>query len=108
MDGGSMLIDTPGMRELGLVGASSGLDDAFFDLHERAASCRFTDCTHTDEPGCSVRLAVERGTLTDDRYQSYLKLKKEAEFHDLSYGERRKKDRSFGRFIKSAKKSMRK
>jgi ribosome biogenesis GTPase len=53
-------------------------------------------------------LALENGTLSDDRYQSYLKLKKETEFYDLSYFEKRKRDRSFGRFIQTAKKSMRK
>jgi ribosome biogenesis GTPase len=108
LDGGSMLIDTPGMRELGLLGAGDGLDDTFSDIHEHSENCRFADCTHTDEPGCSVLLALENGTLSDDRYQSYLKLKKETEFYDLSYFEKRKRDRSFGRFIQTAKKSMRK
>jgi ribosome biogenesis GTPase len=96
------------MRELGLLGASEGLDDTFSDIHEHSANCRFADCTHTEEPGCSVVLAVENGTISKDRFQSYLKLRKEIEFHDLSYIEKRKKDRSFGRFIKTAKKSMRK
>jgi ribosome biogenesis GTPase len=103
-----MLIDTPGMRELGLLGTSDGLDDTFVEIREYAGNCRFVDCTHTGEPGCAVLLAVENGTLSEDRYQSYLKLKKETEYHDLSYVEKRRKDRSFGRFIKSAKKSMRK
>jgi ribosome biogenesis GTPase len=108
LEGGSMLIDTPGMRELGLLGAGDGLEDTFSDIHERSAGCRFADCTHTDEPGCSVLLAVENGALSEDRFRSYLKLRKESEFHDLSSVEKRKKDRSFGRFIKTAKKSMRK
>jgi len=108
VDGGSMLIDTPGMRELGLLGAGDGLDDTFSDIHEQSARCRFADCTHTDEPGCAVLLAVDNGDLSEDRYRSYLKLRKETEFHDLSYAEKRKKDRSFGRFIKTAKRSMRK
>jgi len=103
-----MLIDTPGMRELGLLGAADGVDDTFSDIHEQSASCRFADCSHTYEPGCAVLLAVDNGNLSEDRYQSYLKLRKETEFHDLSYVEKRKKDRSFGRFIKTAKKSMRK
>lgn len=106
--GGAMLIDTPGMRELGLLAADDGLDDTFADIHEHAANCRFADCTHTDEPGCAVLLAVENGILSDDRHQSYLKLKKETAFHDLSYVEKRKKYRAFGRFVKSAKKHMRK
>lgn len=107
LDDGAMLIDTPGMRELGLLGTSEGLEDTFAEIREHALSCRFADCTHTGEPGCAVLLAVANGALSDERRQSYLKLKKETEFLDLSYGERRRKDRSFGRFIKSAKKSMR-
>lgn len=107
LDCGSMLIDTPGMRELGLIGAGDGLDDAFSDIHACSANCRFADCSHTDEPGCSVLLAVENGTLSDERYQSFLKLRKETEFHDLTYVEKRKKEKTFGRFIKSAKMRMR-
>ena len=106
LDNGAMLIDTPGMRELGLPGTSDGLDNTFAEIREYSVNCRFANCTHTEEPGCAVLLAVENGILSDDRYQSYLKLKKEAEYHDLSYFEKRRKDRSFGRFIKSAKKSM--
>ncbi|HMO51106.1 MAG TPA: ribosome small subunit-dependent GTPase A [Kiritimatiellia bacterium] len=108
LGGGSMLIDTPGMRELGLLGAGDGVDDTFADIQEYAVSCRFADCTHTNEPGCAVLLAAENGMLSEDRYQNYLKLKKESAFHDLSYVEKRMKDKSFGRFIKSAKKSLRK
>ncbi len=107
LDDGAMLIDTPGMRELGLLGTSEGLEDTFAEIREHALGCRFADCTHTGEPGCAVLLAVANGTLSDERHQSYLKLKKETEFLDLSYGERRRKDRTFGRYIKSAKKSMR-
>lgn len=106
LDDGAMLIDTPGMRELGLLGTSDGLDGAFGEIREYSANCRFADCTHTEEPGCAVLLAVQNGTLSEDRYRSYLKLAKEAQHHDLSYVEKRRKDRSFGRFINSAKRSM--
>jgi ribosome biogenesis GTPase len=106
LDNGSMLIDTPGMRELGLLSASEGVDDTFAEIRDHSGECRFANCTHTEEPGCAVLHAVENGVLCKDRYQSYLKLKKESEFHNLSYVEKRRKDRSFGRFIKSAKKSL--
>ncbi|MFO7536300.1 MAG: ribosome small subunit-dependent GTPase A [Kiritimatiellia bacterium] len=106
LENGAMLIDTPGMRELGLLGTGDGVGNTFDDIREHAGSCRFADCTHTGEPGCAVRLAVEEGSLSDDRYQSFLKLKKESDFHDLSYAGKRRKDRSFGRFLKSAKKSL--
>jgi ribosome biogenesis GTPase len=103
---GAMLIDTPGLRELGLLGTTAGLNEAFADLHELELNCRFADCTHTQEPGCSVLTAVENGTLSEERYQSYLKLKKETAFHNLTYVEKRKKDKAFGRFVKSAKKQL--
>lgn len=108
LDGGAMLIDTPGMRELGLLGAGEGVDDTFSEIQELSTGCRFADCTHTREPGCSVRAALEQGILSEDRYESFLKLRKETAFHDLSYVEKRKKDKSFGRFIKSVQKNMRK
>ncbi len=103
---GAMLIDTPGMRELGLVGATEGVETGFDEFATLAADCRFADCSHVHEPGCAIRAAVESGELSEDRYQNYLKLKKESEFHDMSYRDKRKKDKAFGRFIKSAKKRM--
>ena len=104
LDNGAMLVDTPGMRELGLLGASAGLEDSFSDIHDLSLSCRFSNCTHTQEPGCVVLSALAAGDLSEHRYQSYLKLKKETEYHDLSYVEKRKKDRDFGRFIKTVQK----
>jgi len=108
LDQGAMLIDTPGMRELGILGASGGIDDSFADIRELASRCRFADCTHTQEPDCAVIMAVESGGLSEERYRSYLKLKKESDYHETSYVEKRRKDRAFGRFIKSAMKHRRK
>jgi len=101
---GAMLIDTPGMREFGLLGAGDGLDESFPEIHELSIVCRFADCTHTDEPGCAVQDAVKNNNLSADRYQSYIKLKRENDYHDMSYVERRQKNRDFGRFIKTYKK----
>jgi len=103
---GSMLIDTPGMRELGLLGVSDGVNQGFEDIFRLSLNCRYPNCGHTREPGCAVRAAVTSGVLNEDRYSSYMKLKKESEYHELSYLDKRKKDRAFGRFIKSAKKQM--
>lgn len=103
-----MLIDTPGMRELGILASNAALEDSFHDIHDLAASCRYANCTHIQETGCSVLEAVETGSLSEDRYQNYLKLKKESEFHELSYVEKHKKDKAFGRFIKSAKTQLKK
>jgi len=104
LEGGALLIDMPGMRELGMLGVSEGLDDAFADIGELAKKCRFTDCGHSAEPGGGVREAMDRHDLSEDRRRDYLKLRKESAFHDLSYAERRKKDRDFGRFVQSAMK----
>ena len=101
LEGGSLLIDMPGMRELGMLGVSEGLDDTFADIGELAKGCRFTDCSHSAEPGCAVRAAIERHDLSEERLQDYLKLRKESAYHDLSYAERRKKDREFGRMVRS-------
>ncbi len=108
LDNGAMLIDTPGMRELGLFGTSDGMNATFAEIGDFSMNCRFSNCTHTQEPGCAVLMAVESGDLSEDQYQNYIKLKKETEYHDLSYAEKRKKDRTFGRFLKSAMKQMRK
>ncbi len=104
---GSMLVDTPGMRELGLLGAGDGFSQGFEDILLLAAGCRYANCSHEHESGCAVRTAVRSGALNKDRYSSYIKLRRESEFHEMSYLDKRKKDRAFGRFMKSAKKRIR-
>lgn len=104
LENGAMLIDTPGMRELGLIGASDGVDDSFLDISDLSQTCRFSDCTHTREPGCAVMAAIDGGDLSEERYGSYLKLKKETDFHDRSFLEKRKKSKAFGRMKKTVKK----
>ncbi len=106
LDQGAMLIDTPGMREVGLIGASDGVKIGFEDLLGLSANCRYADCRHEHEPGCAIRAAIESGELNEDRYLSYIKLKKESEYHEMSYLDKRKKDKAFGRFIKSVKRQM--
>jgi ribosome biogenesis GTPase len=77
---GTMIIDTPGMRELGMWDASDGLNKTFDDIEDIAVRCKFRDCTHSFEPGCAVRESLENGELSYDRWANYLKLKKETEF----------------------------
>jgi ribosome biogenesis GTPase / thiamine phosphate phosphatase len=74
---GGLIIDTPGMRELQLWDTESAVGDAFADIAELAAGCRFRDCLHDREPGCAVKAAVEAGELDAGRYESYLKLQHE-------------------------------
>ena len=78
MPGGGVLIDTPGLRELGLTGSEEGISATFPDIEAASRSCRFRDCAHRDEPGCAVRAAVELGALAPERLASYHKLVREA------------------------------
>jgi ribosome biogenesis GTPase len=80
LPGGGMLIDTPGMRELQLWQADSGLERAFSDISELALDCRFRDCTHQAEPGCAVRQAMDAGELAAERLESLRKLEREQGF----------------------------
>ena len=75
---GAVLIDTPGLRELGILDGE-GLSTAFDDVERAAAECRFNDCQHRSEPGCGVRAALAAGTLSRDRVEAYGKLQREAE-----------------------------
>ena len=78
---GGLLIDTPGMRELGLFDAQAGLAVAFAEIERAAASCRFADCRHAGEPGCAITAALAAGTLDPERYRSFLKLQREEAHH---------------------------
>lgn len=79
---GGVLIDTPGMREIGIE--SANLSKTFADIDDMATRCKFSDCTHTNEPKCAVREAINQGLLSSDRFESYLKLKKEAKYENLN------------------------
>ncbi|MCP4671574.1 MAG: GTPase RsgA, partial [Desulfobacula sp.] len=74
---GSILIDNPGMRELGLNGASDSIQDVFSEMETLSADCRFNDCSHDKEPGCAVQDAIKKGVISHKRFESYVKLKKE-------------------------------
>jgi len=82
LPGGGLLLDTPGMRELGLWDSDEGVAAAFEDIEALAAACKFGDCGHTNEPGCAVRAALESGALDDGRWQGYRKLQRELAFVD--------------------------
>ncbi|OGA49987.1 MAG: ribosome small subunit-dependent GTPase A [Betaproteobacteria bacterium RIFCSPLOWO2_12_FULL_63_13] len=107
LDGGALVIDNPGMRELGILGAENGIAASYADITALAGQCRFADCSHTGEPGCAVLAAVHADEVSQEALDSFRKLKDESAFNDMSYAEKRKKDRDFGRFVKSAKKDLR-
>lgn len=107
LDGGALVIDTPGMREFGILGAGDGIASSYAEIIAAAAGCRYRDCSHSGEPGCAVREAVDCGEISREHFESYRKLSAESDFNQMTHAERRKKDRDFGRFIKSAKKDLR-
>ncbi|HKL80591.1 MAG TPA: ribosome small subunit-dependent GTPase A [Mobilitalea sp.] len=80
LNNGVLIIDTPGMRELGMWDIGEGLGEAFSDIEELFANCRFSNCTHSSEPGCAVHTAMEDGTLEKSRWKNYLHIKSEAKF----------------------------
>ena len=77
---GAVVIDTPGMRSLGMWDVTAGVGEAFQDVESLMAKCRFSDCTHEKEPGCAVRAAIENGALDEGRLARYRQLLKENEY----------------------------
>ena len=98
---GAWLLDTPGMRELQLTDVKTGLDDVFAEISSLAETCRFSDCQHEDEPGCSVKNAIETGAIDGQRLKRWRKLVREDALNSASIAERRARDISLGRFYKS-------
>ncbi|MBU2646746.1 ribosome small subunit-dependent GTPase A [bacterium] len=101
LENGAMVIDTPGMRELGNISVAHGLNEVFEDITALADQCRFSDCSHTREDGCAVTAAIREGTLSAERFQNYVKMKRESSFNEMSYLEKRRKDKDFGKMVKS-------
>jgi len=101
---GAMIIDTPGMRELGNVAVDIGIDEAFSEIIELAEQCHFNNCTHTDEKNCAVLSAIERGALSESRLQNYMRMQKESSYNEMSYFEKRRKDKQFGKYCKAVMK----
>lgn len=104
LDGSGVLIDTPGVREFGLATHSTGLLSKILEISDYDGKCRFTDCTHTREPGCAVLEAINNGMLDPGVYQSYLKLRREAWHFSTAEHEKRKKDKSFSKLVEEVKK----
>jgi ribosome biogenesis GTPase / thiamine phosphate phosphatase len=104
---GALFVDTPGMRELGMLGFGVGIHEGYADIAALAERCRFANCTHTTEIGCAVLQGVAGGEVTTERFQSYLKLAKESKHYEMTYLEKREKDKAFGKMVKNYIKSRR-
>ncbi len=103
---GVMIIDTPGMRELGMWDVSEGLRDAFTDVEQFIGKCRFSDCQHQNEPGCAIRKAIDTGELDPERWASYQKLKEEAVDRDEMLRRKREWQKGVSKFTKNRKKEI--
>lgn len=108
LENGAIIIDNPGMRELGVISNESGLGDTFNEIDELADQCKYKDCTHTVESGCAVLEAVESGEVSKERYTNFLKIYKESMYNEMSYVEKRQKDKKFGKFFHSTMKDVKK
>jgi len=106
LDNGGILIDNPGMREVGIADSSGGLETTFDLIIRLAQNCRFKDCTHTNEVGCTVLEAVNKGEIDQDSFENYRKMQREKAHFESTVLERRQKDKDFGKRMKNYKKDM--
>jgi len=100
LDNGAIIIDTPGMKELGLTDDSEGLSTTFDDISQLTGKCRYPDCLHINEQGCAVIEAVENGTVDRESYENYLKMMKEQERFSTTVAEKRRQGKHFGKILK--------
>jgi ribosome biogenesis GTPase len=108
LENGGILVDNPGMREVGIADSTSGLEITFDSIIRHSQHCKFKDCTHTSEKGCAVIEAVAKGQIDEASYENYMKMEREKAHFDSSVVERRKKDKDFGKMIKNYKKDLNK
>ena len=106
LENGGILIDNPGMREVGIADSSGGLEITFDMIVSLSKNCRFKDCSHTSEVGCSVLEAVENGEIDKSSYENYLKMEREKAHFDATVAEKRNRDKLFGKMMKNYKKDM--
>lgn len=108
LENGGILVDNPGIREVGIADNADGLELTFDLIIKLSRNCKFKNCTHTNEIGCSVIKAVDKGEMDRSSYENYLKIEKEKAFFESTVVERRKKDKEFGKMFKNYKKDLKK
>jgi ribosome biogenesis GTPase len=101
LENGSIIIDNPGMKELGMTDNIDGIRTTFEDIYEIASRCKFPDCKHINETGCAVLEALNDGSIDKDSYDNYQKIIREQERFHTTVAEKRKKDKVFGKMIKN-------
>jgi len=100
LENGGILIDNPGMKEVGIADSTSGLEITFDKIVEFSQKCKFTDCTHINETGCAVVEAVKNGTIDKSSYENYMKMEREKAHFESTIAEKRKKEKLFGKIVK--------
>ena len=108
LENGGILIDNPGMREVGITDSSGGLEITFDRIVSISKNCKFKDCTHTTEVGCAVLEAIENGEIDKNSYENYQKMEKEKAHFEATVEEKRTRDKQFGKMMKNYKKDMNK
>lgn len=106
LENGGMIIDNPGMREIGIIDSNIGIETTFDLIYSLSENCKYNDCTHINEIGCSVIEAVKKGKIDKASYENYLKMEKEKAYFESSVAERRKKEKNFGKIMKNYKKDI--
>ena len=108
LENGAIVVDNPGMREVGMTDTGAGIDSLFDEISILAKKCKYVDCTHIHEPGCEVLFSLKSGKLDKDKYSNYINLKNEAGHYEMTKLEQKDKARQFGKFVKNAKKEIKK
>jgi ribosome biogenesis GTPase len=108
LENGGIIIDTPGMRELGMIDNTEGIRTTFQNIHDISFNCKFPDCKHNNETGCAVIEAINNRTINIDSLDNYRKIQKEQERFQTSVADKRKKEKEFGKMIKNYKKDIKK
>lgn len=101
LENGGILIDNPGMREVGITDNDAGIDKTFDKIAEIAQYCKFSDCQHLHEAGCAVLTAVKNGEIGQDIYDNYVKIEKEKQYFTATKAEKHQKDKDFGKMLKN-------
>jgi len=105
LSNGAMIIDNPGMREVGMVSVASGIEETFDSIVEIASECKFSDCKHSNESGCAVLKAMKNGEISQADYDNYMRLQREQEHFESSEIERKQKGKALSKHIKNYYKS---
>jgi len=106
MEDGGIIIDTPGMKELGMTDNEKGIKTTFLEIYDISLKCKFPDCKHINETGCAVIEALNNGTIEKDSFDNFQKIQVEQERFQTTVAEKRKKDKEFGKMVKNYKKDM--